>query len=327
LTGAPAVRLTLACWDYDRIRALVDGRVRVDGVDLDWLNLTPEQAFARAFTDAPYDITELSFSNTVTAVSKGDFPYALIPVFPSRAFRHGTLYVRTDRGIRAPRDLEGRRVGIQEYDMTAAVVLRGCLRDGYGVDPFAIRWRVGEKVRTKPLEFPLPDRRPTRLDLEILAPGVSLEDRLLAGELDAIASLRVPASFVAGDPRIARLFADPQTEERAFFARTRLFPIMHVIGVKKSVVAQMPSLPGALTRAFHEAKGLALDELAITQAPKVTLPWIADTLRETRALMGEDFWPYGLAENRATLEAQLAWSRADGLQARPVTVDELFAGV
>jgi 4,5-dihydroxyphthalate decarboxylase len=309
--------LSAAFWNYDRTQPILDGRVAVEGCRLECTVLRPEEAFARAFTDAPFDVTELSYSNTITAVSKGDFAYWLIPVFPSRAFRHSAIFIRTDRGIRSPADLAGRTVGLQEYDMTAAVVARGMLRDEYGVDTRSIHWRAGEKERTKALAFPVP-RKPPELDLEILPPGRSLEDRLLAGELDALISLRAPAP----DSRVARLFADPAAEERAYFRRSGIFPIMHAIGVRKSV---SPGLASKLYDAFLKAKQLAVAELEIIQAAKVTLPWVNDELRRTRELMGEDYWPYGLEANRKVLEAQLRWSREDGLQARTVSLAELFA--
>lgn len=317
-------RLSAAFWRYDRTQGLLDGRVQPEGFELDCKVLRPEEAFALAFGSAPFDITEVSFSNTLTTLSKGAFPYWLIPVFPSRSFRHGALFVRTDRGIDGPADLAGKRVGLQEYDMTAAVVLRGILRDAYGLDTYSIDWCVGESERTKSLDFPL-ENRPARLHMEILSPDRSLEQRLLAGELDAIVSLREPAAVRSGDGRVRRMFAQPEEAERDWFGRTRLFPIMHAVGVKKSLVDRHPGLPVALYQAFCLAKDLALAELEVIQAPKVTLPWINAELRRTRDLMGEDFWPYGIVANRHVLETQMRWSREDGLQARALTLEELFA--
>jgi 4,5-dihydroxyphthalate decarboxylase len=187
--------LKTSFWNYDRTIPLMDGRVSIEGYKLAVDINRPEISFGRAFEQAKYDVTEVSFSNTVTAVSKQeDFPYALIPAFPSRAFRHSAIFVRTDRGISKPENLRGKIVGLQEYDMTAAVVVRGFLRDHHGVDPKDIRWRVGEIERTKPLEFPL-GRPPAGVEIEILGPDRSLEDRLLAGELDAVITLRAPTAY------------------------------------------------------------------------------------------------------------------------------------
>jgi 4,5-dihydroxyphthalate decarboxylase len=319
-----APELSAAFWNYDRTLALLDGRATVEGCRLACTILRPEEAFARAFADAPFDVTELSYSNTITTVSKGDCPYWLIPVFPSRAFRHSAIFIRADRGIRSPADLAGRTVGLQEYDMTAAVVVRGMLRDEYGVDTKSIRWRAGEKERTKELVFPLP-RKPAGLDLEILPPGRSLEDRLLEGELDVLISLRAPAALSASDPRLARLFPDAAAEERAYFRRSGIFPIMHAIGIRRSLAARDPGLPLRVYQAFVKAKRIAIAELEVIQAPKVTLPWVTDELRRTREVMGDDYWPYGLTANLKALETQLRWSREDGLQARPVRLEQLFA--
>jgi 4,5-dihydroxyphthalate decarboxylase len=319
-----ALPLSFACWNYDRTLPLLDGRVTIAGFDLRPVVLAPEAAFARAFADAPFDVTEISLSNTITAVSRGDFEYALIPAFLSRAFRHSALFIRTDRGIRSPADLAGRTIGLQEFDMTAAVVLRGLLRDAYGVDTLGIRWLVGDAERTKPIEFPI-QPPPSRLRMELLPPGITLEARLLAGELDALITLRTPRSVTDGDTRIARAFADPAAEERQWFARSRIFPIMHAVGVRKSLLEQYPDLARDLLRAFERAKALAIAELEVIQVPKVTLPWVADALAQTRRLMGSDFWPYGIAANRHVLETQLRWSREDGLQARDVSLEELFA--
>lgn len=316
--------LRTAFWNYDRTLALIDGRVEVDGHELAIEVLRPEVTFAKAFSDAAFDVCEISFSNTVTSVSKQDFPYALIPVFLSRAFRHSAIFIRTDRGIERPEDLKGKTVGLQEYDMTAAVVVRGFLRDQYGVEPRDIAWKVGELERTKPLEFPL-GRPPEGVSIDILPPDKSLEDRLLAGELDAVIVLRPPAAFRAGNPRIAPLFPDPIAAEKAWFAAARHFPIMHAVGVRKPLLDAYPGLGRRLFDAFDRAKGIAVAELEITQAPKVTLPWPHAALAEARALFGPDPWPYGVRANRQVLETQLRWSRLDGLQARPVTLDELFA--
>ncbi|MSP89256.1 MAG: ABC transporter substrate-binding protein [Alphaproteobacteria bacterium] len=318
------LRLTTAFWNYDRTMPLVDGRVAVEGCELDVKILRPELTFARAFGEAAFDVCELSFSNSVTAISKGGFPYDLISVFLSRSFRHSAIFVRTDRGIERPEDLRGRIIGLQEYDMTAAVVVRGMLRDARGVEAHHIRWRVGEAERTKPIEFPT-GRPPDGVEIELLPSGRTLESRLLAGELDAVIALRPPEAIKAGNPSIRLLFSDPTLAERQWYAQARIFPIMHALGVRRSLVTAHPDLPQRLYRAFFAAKAMALAELEIIQAPKITLPWPHAALAETRALMGDDPWPYGVAANRHVIEAQLRWSLSDGLQVRPVTIEDLFA--
>jgi 4,5-dihydroxyphthalate decarboxylase len=310
-------------WNYDRTLPLIDKRILVEGYDLQIDIQRPEVIFARAFADAHFDVCEISFSNSVTALSKGNFPYSLVPIFLSRAFRHSSLFIRTDRGISAPENLKGKIVGVQEYDMTAAIVVRGFLREQYGVEPTDIQWKVGEFERTKPLEFPL-GRPPDGVRIDILEPGKSLEARLLAGELDAVISLRPFESVRAKDPRVLPLFADPVSAERAWFKASRHFPIMHAVGVRKELLSQDPMLGRKLFDAFLAAKSIAIAEMEITQAPKITLPWPHAALAETRGMFGVDFWPYGIAANRRVLETQLRWSLLDGLQARPITIEELF---
>lgn len=315
--------LSVAFWNYDRTLPLTDGRVAVDGATLACSILRPEAAFARAFDATEFDISELSLSNTITAVSQGAFAYRLIPVFLSRAFRHGAIFVRTDTGIRAPGDLVGRSIGLQEYDMTAAVVVRGLLRDRYGIDAGDLRWVVGGEERLKPLEFPL-GAPPEGVHIDILPPGDSVERRLESGQLDAVINLRPPAAWRQGDLPIAPLFADPAAEEQDYFAASGVFPIMHAVGVRADLLKEQPDLGRRLYDAFCTAKALAMEELEVVQAAKVTLPWAGDALRRARAVLGQDVWPYGIAANRHTLETELRWSREDGLQARPVTLEELF---
>jgi 4,5-dihydroxyphthalate decarboxylase len=316
------MKMHTAFWSYDRTSALRDGRVDLDGLQLEIEILTPEQTFARSYQGAGFDICEASFSNSATMISKGQCPYVLVPAFLSRAFRHSCLFVRTDRGIHSPRDLIGKTVGLQEYDMTAAVVIRGLLRDEYGVQSSSINWRVGEVERLKPLDFPLA-RAPENIEISLRPPGLSLEAGLLSGELDAIVSLRTPMAIANKDPLVRRLFDDQA--EREWFVRTGLFPIMHAVGVKRSIAEQTPGLTRRIYEAFESAKNMAVLDLEIIQVPKVTLPWPAATLSEVRKLMGHDFWPYGISSNRRTLETQLRWSREDGLLAQPVQVEDIFA--
>lgn len=315
--------LTATFWDYDRTRPLIDKRITVDGYELCITVNRPEIIFARAFADAPDDVCEISFSNSVTAASLGTLQYALIPVFLSRAFRHSSLFIRTDRGIRGPEDLKGKVVGLQEYDMTAAVVVRGFLRDQYGIDPSDISWKVGELERTKPLEFPL-GHPPDGVRIEVLRPDKSLEDRLVSGELDAVISLRPLASAQSPNACVAPLFPDAVAAEIDWYRSSKHFPIMHAVGVRKTILSADPALGRRLFDAFLAAKHTAVAELEVTQAQKVTLPWPHDALAQARAIFGAEHWPYGIAANRLVLENQLRWSRLDGLQKKPVQLENLF---
>ena len=314
--------LHTAFWNYDRTAPLRDGRVDLGDVRLEIEILRPDQTFARAYEGSGFDLCEASFSNTVTATSKDECPYVLIPAFLSRAFRHGAIFVRTDRGIGSPQDLAGKAVGLQEYDMTAAVVLRGLLRDEYGIESAAIDWRVGDLERLKPLDFPL-GHPPVGVSLTLRPPGASLEAGLMSGELDAIISLRTPEAIRANDPAVRRLFA-PEVE-RDYFRKTGIFPIMHAVALRRSLADEHPGLTRHLYDAFRIAKEIAVADLDIIQVPKVTLPWPHVVVDEVRAIMGHDYWPYGIAANRKVLETQLRWSLEDGLQARPLALTDVFA--
>ena len=301
---------------------MLEGAIQLEGHTLAIEINRPEVIFEKAFSSAEFDICELSLSNSITAFSKGAFPYILVPVFLARAFRHSSIIVRVDRGISSPQDLRGKTVGLQEYGMTAAVVIRGFLRD-YGVNPGDIRWRVGEKGLSKALDFPA-GRPPEGVSIERLSSDISLEDRLNSGELDAAFLVRRPASLGYAASKIAPLFADATSAEKRWFSAVKIFPIMHAVGIRKSLLEDDPALGRRIFDAFQAAKQIAISELEVTQAPKVTLPWPHVAVADTRSVMGHDFWPYGIRANRHVLETQIRWSFLDGLQARPVTLEELF---
>ena len=320
-------KLTLACWDYDRTRALLEGRVGVAGWRIDAKAQPPEETFPRAVADAPFDVSELSLSSYLMQVSRGEGAYIAIPAFVSRAFHHGAIYVRTKRGIETPKDLEGRLVGVPEYQMTMALWVRGILGDEYGVDFRKIRYRTGganKPGRKERLALELPED----MDVAPIPEGSTLNELLLAGELDAVIAPTPPDGFTAGDKAVRRLFTDPAAEERAYYARTGLFPIMHVIGVRRTLADEHPGLAADLFRAFVEARNLAMREHDLTarsSANRMMLPWFADQWEATKDLMGEDFWPYGVAENRAELEAICRYSHEQNLGRKRLSVEALFA--
>jgi len=320
-------KLTLACWDYDRTRALLEGRVGVAGWRIDAKAQPPEETFPRAVADAPFDVSELSLSSYLMQVSRGEGAYIAIPAFVSRAFHHGAIYVRTKRGIETPKDLEGRLVGVPEYQMTMALWVRGILGDEYGVDFRKIRYRTGganKPGRKERLALELPED----MDVAPIPEGSTLNELLLAGELDAVIAPTPPDGFTAGDKAVRRLFTDPAAEERAYYARTGLFPIMHVIGVRRTLADEHPGLAADLFRAFVEARNLAMREHDLTarsSANRMMLPWFADQWEATKDLMGEDFWPYGVAENRAELEAVCRYSHEQNLGRKRLSVEALFA--
>jgi 4,5-dihydroxyphthalate decarboxylase len=317
-----SLRLSLAIGDYDRIRPLVDGTVRIDGVDPVFSILDPEEIFFRAFKYADFDICELSLSSFTVKTANGDCPYIGIPVFPSRAFRHTSVYIRTDRGITRPEDLKGRRVGVPEYQLTANVWVRAILEE-YGVRPSDITWvRGGYEHPGREEKIAL--KLPPDVRLESLPAGATISSALADGSIDAVIGPRAPSCFDRGHPQVGRLWADPVAAASEWYGKNRIFPIMHLLGVRKDVAERHRYLPGALAKAFEEAKSAALAKLSNTAATKVTLPFVEERLQHARALMGDDFWSYGLEPNRHVLDAFLEAHHAQGLSSRRLAPEELF---
>ncbi len=316
------LRLSIAVGDYDRTRALSDGSVAIDGVEPIVMNLSPEEIFFRAFRFAEFDISELSLSSFTVKTAGGDCPYVGVPAFLSRAFRHTSIYVRTDR-IKQPSDLKGRRVGVAEYQLTANVWARALLEDEFGVKPSDIQWVRGGLEEPGRLEK-IPIKLPADVRLDDAPAGATLSEMLTRGSIDAFIGPRIPSCFQRGDANVGWLFPDPAAAAADYFARTGIFPIMHIVGVRRTLVEQHPWLPAAVLKAFEKAKAVALARLADTSATKVTMPFVEEQLRRTRELMGPDFWSYGVAANRKALETFLRHHHAQGLSSRRLAVEELF---
>jgi 4,5-dihydroxyphthalate decarboxylase len=316
------LQLSVAMGDYDRTRALYDGRVQFDGVDPVYMLLNPEEMFFRAMRSRDFDIAELSFSSYLVKHSRGESPYIAVPVFLSRAFRHTSIYVRRDR-IRKPEQLRGCRIGVPEYQLTAIVWARALLQDEYGVKPSDCTWVRGgidtpgrpEKIR---LELP-PDVR-----LESAPEGKTITQLLDEGGIDAFIAPRPPGASALRNPDVGWLFDDPTAAATDFYRRTGVFPIMHVLGIRKELAQMHPWLPGAALKAFTQSKQAALELLGDTSATKVTLPFVEEQLQSARELMGDDFWSYGVAPNRLTLETFLRHHHSQGLSPRRLALDELF---
>ena len=316
------LNLSLAVRDYDRVRPLSDGVVQIDGVDPVFMALGPEEIFFRAFRQAEFDICELSLSSFTVKTARGDCPYVGVPAFVSRAFRHNAIYVRTDR-IKTPADLKGKAIGVPEYQLTANVWARALLADDHGVKPSDIHWIRGgmfEAGRLEKITITLPND----VKLDDAPADRTLSDMLETGEVDGIIGPRVPTPFERGHAHVGWLFADPVAAAKDYFKRTGIFPIMHVIGVRRELAERHQWLPAAVFKAFAQAKGVALESLGDTSSSKVTLPFIEERLMETRALMGEDFWSYGVEQNRKVLDYFLGQHHAQGLSPRRVSVEELF---
>lgn len=317
------ITLTLGCFETDRVRPILDGRIRIPGVRFQREPGEPQDLFRRALRDKAFDVTELSLSSHMLTTARGDAAYIGVPVFPSRAFRHSAVYIRKDRGIRGAADLAGRRIGLPEYQQTAALWVRGMLRETYGVDTRSIAWRIGG------LEQPGPGERvalslPPELDVRPIGAGESLNGLLAAGEIDAIIGPRPPSCFTTQSAPVERLWPDYRAEEERYFDATGFFPLMHCMAVRKDVAAAHPWLPAALFRAYAEAKALALAELAMINVLRVSLPWIAAEASTQTARFGGDPWPYGFWRNREEIAAMLRFAREDGLVAAPLAPEDLF---
>ena len=315
--------LSLACGPYDRTAALLDGRVRIEGVDIIPAPLTPEEAFHRAFKFGEFDITEMSMSSHVVMTSRGEAEYVGVPAFISRVFRHSGIYIRTDRGIKSPADLRGKLIGIPEYQITANVWIRGILQDDFGVKPSELKWRRGgieEPGRGERAPITLPKE----IDLQQIPDNKTLSGMLESGELDAVIGARAPSCFLRGAPNVGRLFPDRKTEEE-YYTRTRIFPIMHLVGIRKALVDEHPWLPVSVYKAFCEARQHVFYGLGDLSALHYTLPWSVMDYEHTMRLFGSDYWSYGLKQNQHVVDTFLRYHHEQGLSSRRVKPEELFA--
>jgi 4,5-dihydroxyphthalate decarboxylase len=324
--------LTLACGPYDRTRALADGRVPVEGADLRYIALDPEEIFFRMLGHGEFDASELSLSSYLLThlaggpmggpISDTASPLIAIPVFPSRSFRHSGVYVRDESGVTKPEDLAGRTVGVAEYQLTANVWIRGILQEYHGVPARSVRYRTGglnepgrqEKI---PLDLP-PD-----IDVRPIPPGETLAALLARGEIDAIYSPRAP--IAPEGARLRRLFADPRQAEQDYYRASGVFPVMHVVVLRRRLYESNRWLAQSLMKSFEKAKSLAYADLQRTAALAVTLPWVREEYQATVELLGPDYWSYGLAPNRHVLETFIRYAGQQGMITRPPDPAELFA--
>lgn len=316
------LRLSFAANSYDRLRGLEDGRVQPEGIDLTFIPLPVEETFFRQLTYREFDVSEMSLSSYVLTLGRDNPPFVALPVFPSRYFRHQTMFVNARSGITSPEDLRGKRVGVPEYQITAGVWQRGMLQDDFGVRPADMAFFSGG-VEGPGRKEKIPLSPPAEISVQPIAADRTLAQMLTAGELDALFTAHVPSCFYRED-HVRRLFPDYKAVEQDYFARTGIFPIMHVVVVKRSVYLRHPWIAASLTKAFEQARRLAVDDLMYRSALKTMLPWLADHVEETVGLMGEDWWTYGVEPNRTVLEAFLRYSQEQGLAAKAWRPEEIF---
>jgi len=314
--------MTIATGRYDRTAALHDGRVRLEGIDATWLRLNPEQIFWRMIQHGEFDVSEMALASFVILRSRGTHAFVGIPVFLSRSFRHDAIFVHRKAGIETPGDLKGKRIGVPEYQMTTAVWMRAILEDDFGVRPEDCEWFQGGLEQAG--RIPHTPVAPPGIRLELIPPDKTLASMLECNELDALITPRKPTSFRGGNGGVVRLFDHPWEEARGYFARTKIFPIMHLLVVRPEIVREYPWVPQTLFDAFLAAKQLADADLVDATALRTGLPFLVEQAESVIETMGRDFWAYGVEANREQLETYMRHSVRQGLIPEPLDVDELF---
>ena len=315
--------ITFACGLYDRMLPLYTKEVQADGIDLNFLAIdSPREIFDRMSGALEFDASEMSSSEFVARHAAGDCPLVALPVFPSRVFRHG--YIAVDRkAVRSPADLAGKRIGVPLYAMTAAIFIRGLLQHDFGVDLSQVQWIEGAMNEAKPHGHPTRLKLAKAVSIAAAPSGRSLSDLVAAGEIAATIGTSLPAAM-ARNPDIGRLFADHHEREKDYYRRTRIFPIMHLVVIRRDIYERHPFVATSLYRAFCQAKDLALQKMRYPGTLRYMLPWMGSEIEEIDEVFGGDPWPYGVEPNRATLEALVQYLAEQGLIASPVPIEQLF---
>lgn len=309
------LRLTLACGNYDINAALLDGSISPEGIDLISLAMPSPERHWRMLRSQEFDICELSMASYLLLRDRRSYPFVAIPVFPHRRFRHGYIFVNASSGIRAPQDLDGRTIGIRNWQNTAGLWIRGILEERYGVDLSRIQWLSQD-------EEDIPFDLPPRFQMRQLQPGQNLSQMIVGGEVEALVYPEIPTSFKLGDPRVRRLFERPKDEEQAYFRETGLFPIMHTVVVKEAVLEKHAWVAQAMLKAFRASKELAFQQMENPR--RISLAWVRELVEEERRVLGADPWPYNLPDNRVALETMVRYAQSQGLMRRELAVEDLF---
>jgi len=317
VSGAGRPRLTLACGDYDINRGLIDGTVEPEGIDLVTLTLHSPERHWRMMRGQEFDVCELSLASYLMIRDQRSLPFIAIPVFPHRRFRHSYIFVNASAPLKTPRDLEGRKVGIRTWQNTAGLWQRGILEEHYGVDVSSIHWFRQDE---EDISFELP----ARFKLTQLGRDQNLNRMLLEGQVDALLYPEIPSAFLQGDPRVRRLFADAKAEEQRYYRETGLFPLMHTVVIKDSVLEQCPWVATSLRKAFQTSKERAWEEMEDPR--RISLAWVRELIEEQREVLGRDPWPYDLPSNRKGLETMIRYSHRQGMIRQQMEPEELFFG-
>jgi 4,5-dihydroxyphthalate decarboxylase len=323
------VNITIATWDYDRVRPIMDGRVTVEGCDVNFIVVPPEECFHRAWNNQDFDVTEIGTSGYIIGTSRGQglggiSPYVAIPVFLSRSFRVSGIYVRKGSGIEKPEDLKGKRVGVPEYQITAAVWSRGFLSDEYGIKAEDMHWFQGG-MDDPGRKDKWPNDLPAGFPITHLEGDKTINGMLHEGELDAFIGPRTPKDYRRdGSGLVHRLFENFEAVEKDYYRRSHIFPIMHPLGIRRELYEKHPWIALNLYLAFEKAKKISAAEMLETAALKIGHPWIVSATQDAQAVMGDDIFPYGVKESRPTLEAAIRYSMEQYMAVRPITIEEMF---
>ena len=318
-----SLHLTLGFSPNPRVQPLIDGTVKPQSIDLDFVTMSAGELFYRNLTYDEFDVSEMSFSSYLVSQFEAGPPFVAIPIFPSRSFRHSGIYIHTHAGIHEPQDLIGKRIGCAEYQLTANVWIRGILNDEHGVKPSSFLTLTGgleEPGRIEKAGLSLPPN----VQIEPIGPTKTLSEMLVSGEIDALFTPRAPSSFMRGNANVRRLFEDTGAAEREYYERTKIFPIMHLVAIRRKVYQENPWVAQSLFKGFVEAQRMAYQDLHETAALKVMLPWLMRHVADTESLMGQDFWPYGFEPNREAVSRLLRYHHEQGLSARQLTPEEIF---
>jgi 4,5-dihydroxyphthalate decarboxylase len=318
------LRLTMACSNYDRTRALLEDRIPIDGIELNYLNLPVEETFFRMLRYREFDVAEMSLSSYTVSLGRENPPFIAIPVFPSRVFRHSCIYVHSGAGIREPKDLIGKRVGNPEYQMTAPVWIRGILSDEYGVPVTAVTYFSGGEEQPGRFEK-IPLDLPPEIRSQRIPDHKTLSEMIETGEIDALYTARAPSSFTRSPDKVLRLFPDYAAVEREYYRKTKIFPIMHTVVIRREVYERNPWVVQSLYKALIQAQREVYEDLHDDGVLKLMLPWLPAHVEETERLMGPDFWPYGLEPNLPALGTFLRYHHEQGLSKRLREPKDLFA--
>ncbi len=323
------LQVSMAGYKFDRTMALIDGRAKVNGCDIQFKEMAIGDINTHVFSGPQtLDVCEIGLHPFMLAYANDSFrDYVLLPIFPLRLFRHKSVFIRTDRGINKPQDLIGKTIATPGYSSTSLTWIRGFLEDEYGVRPQDVNWIVSSKDssakdagKASKQENIFPDD----ISISMGPAGKDESDLLESGEADALFHAVEPRAYIEGHPKVTRLFSDYRTTERAYFAKTGIFPIMHAVAVKKSLAQENPWLIEAVFNAYSQSKQMAFKYMARAAWVKDSLPWFGQEFDETRALMGNNYYSYGLENNRNTLEALFRYSLQQGLASRELTIEEIF---